>query len=59
MNCAHAVAAIAGAILMTVLRHCLGQENIPMICGFLLVLILRKLAAHFRWNLPKVTNLEP
>lgn len=55
----YAVAAIAGAILMTVLRHYLGQENIPMICGFLLVLILRKLAAHFRWNLPKVTGLEP
>ena len=25
-----------------------------MIGGFLLVLVLRKLAAHFRWNLPKV-----
>ena len=25
-----------------------------MIGGFLLVLVLRFLAAHFRWNLPKV-----
>lgn len=50
----YAVAAIAGAILMSVLLHFMGSENAAMIAGFLLVLILRKLAAHFRWNLPRV-----
>ena len=52
----YAVAAIAGAILMTVLLRCLGSESTAMIAGFLLVLVLRKLAAHFRWNLPKVSE---
>ena len=50
----YAVAAIAGAILMSVLLHLMGSENVAMIAGFLLVLVLRKLAAHFRWNLPRV-----
>lgn len=50
----YAVAAIAGAILMSALLHFVGNESISMIAGFLLVLVLRMLAAHFRWNLPKV-----
>ena len=45
-----------GQILMTVLLRCLGGESTAMIAGFLLVLVLRKLAAHFRWNLPKVSE---
>lgn len=52
----YAVAAIAGAILMSALLHFVGSESVAMIAGFLLVLILRKLAAHFRWNLPKVSE---
>lgn len=52
----YAVAAIAGAILMSALLHFVGSESVAMIAGFLLVLVLRKLAAHFRWNLPKVSE---
>ena len=54
----YAVAAIAGAITMTVLYHYFGTENAAMIVGFLLVLVLRKLAAHFLWNLPRVSEEE-
>ena len=50
----YAVAAIAGAMLMVALLRLLDSQRIAMIGGFLLVLVLRFLAAHFRWNLPKV-----
>lgn len=50
----YAVAAIAGAVLMVVLLRLFESQRIAMMGGFLLVLVLRKLAAHFRWNLPKV-----
>lgn len=50
----YAVAAIAGAVLMVALLRLFGSEQIAMLGGFLLVLVLRFLAAHFRWNLPKV-----
>ena len=50
----YAVAAIAGAVLMVVLLRLFESQRIAMVGGFLLVLVLRKLAAHFRWNLPKV-----
>lgn len=52
----YAVAAIAGAILMALLLHLTDSENAAMIAGFLLVLVLRKLAAHFRWDLPRVNE---
>ena len=50
----YALAAIAGAIAMAAVLHFTGSESVAMISGFLLVLLLRKLAAHYRWNLPKV-----
>ena len=50
----YAVAAIAGAVLMVLLLRLFESQRIAMMGGFLLVLVLRKLAAHFRWNLPKV-----
>ena len=50
----YAVAAIAGAVLMVVLMGLFEVQGVAMVSGFLLVLILRKLAAHFLWNLPKV-----
>lgn len=50
----YAVADIAGGILMTLVFHATGSQRAAMICGFLLVLILRNLAKHFQWNLPKV-----
>ena len=32
-----------------------GSSSAAMICGFLLVLVLRVMARHFLWNLPKVS----
>ena len=54
----YAVAAIAGAIVMVLLLRVGGSQKIAMIGGFLLVLVLRKLAAHFRWNLPRADDVE-
>lgn len=50
----YAVASIAGTILMVLIFHITSSQKAAMIGGFLLVLILRNLAAHFHWNLPKV-----
>ena len=54
----YAVAAIAGAVLMVLVLRLFQSQQAAMIAGFLLVLILRKLAAHFLWNLPKVKMEE-
>lgn len=50
----YAVAAIAGCILMVIIYSVTESQRAAMIGGFLLVMTLRVLAAHFRWNLPKV-----
>lgn len=50
----YAVASIAGTILMVLVFYITFSQKAAMIGGFLLVLILRNLAAHFHWNLPKV-----
>ena len=50
----YAVASIAGGILMVFLLRHTDSREIAMIGGFLVILILRNLARHFRWNLPKV-----
>lgn len=51
----YALAAIAGGILMAILFGVTGSQKAAMIGGFLLVLTLRNLASHYRWNLPKVS----
>lgn len=52
----YAVASIAGAAVMLCVRWGTGQEQISMIWGFLTVLLIRWLAAHFRWNLPRISD---
>ena len=54
----YAVAAIAGAVLMVLVLRLFQSQQAAMIAGFLPVLIRRKLAAHFLWNLPKVKMEE-
>lgn len=54
----YAVAAIAGAVLMAGLLRLIGSQQIAMVGGFLLVPVLRYLAARFLWNLPKVKMEE-
>ncbi len=50
----YAVAAIAGGLLMTLTRP-LGDKP-SMLLGFSLVIALRCLAAHYRWNLPRIRD---
>lgn len=48
----YACAALAGALLCVLLWNHMGQ-SVSMLAGFALVVIIRLLAAHFRWSLPK------
>ena len=43
---------------MVLVLRLFDSQRVAMIAGFLLVLVLRKLAAHFLWNLPKVKMEE-
>ncbi|MCI9068453.1 MAG: trimeric intracellular cation channel family protein, partial [Lachnospiraceae bacterium] len=45
---------LAGAAAVVVLGRWVGREA-AMVTGFVLILIIRFLAAHFRWDLPRIT----
>ena len=49
----YATASIAGAVTYLCLEK-IGHMELAAIVSLLLVLVLRLLAAHFEWNLPKV-----
>lgn len=49
----YACASIAGAVLCTLLYPVAGLTE-AMIAGTVLVLLIRCLASHYRWNLPKI-----
>ena len=51
----YAVASIAGGLTMALLYHWGARRNTAMVAGFSMVILLRCLAAHFRWNLPRIT----
>ena len=51
----YALPVIIGGILMVVLHDVTGMWHASMIAGFGTVLLLRVLARHFLWNLPKVS----
>ena len=53
----YASASIAGA-LTTVYLWEVTNKNIAMMCGIAVVSIIRFLAAHFEWNLPKIKRTE-
>ena len=48
----YACASIAGAILCLILRSFIGNSA-SMIIAAVLVVVIRLLAAHYRWNLPR------
>ncbi|MBQ3265142.1 MAG: trimeric intracellular cation channel family protein [Ruminococcus sp.] len=50
----YALASIIGAVIMGVMVSCGIKEQIGIICGFAVIVLLRVLAARFRWNLPRV-----
>lgn len=49
----YACASIAGALACALLAHYVALEH-AMIIGFLIICLIRFLAARFRWNLPKL-----
>ncbi len=51
----YAVASISGALLSVILYSTVLPWRLSMIAGFLLVIVIRCLARHYTWNLPKVT----
>ena len=48
----YALASVAGAVVAALLPAVIGWPK-AMLVGFFLVLLIRYLAAHFRWNLPR------
>ncbi|SFB74097.1 trimeric intracellular cation channel family protein [Butyrivibrio sp. YAB3001] len=50
----YALPVIIGGILMVFIHEMMNAWNAAMVCSFVLVILLRVLARHFRWNLPKV-----
>lgn len=51
----YALAAIAGGLSMLLWFRLSASWRISMLGGFVTVIVLRYLAARFRWNLPKVS----
>ena len=51
----YALPVIIGGLLMVFLHTGTGEWQIAMVCGFSIVLLLRIMARHFLWNLPKVS----
>ena len=49
----YATASIAGAVLYLVLQH-FGYYRFAALASLCLVVILRMMAAHYQWNLPRV-----
>ncbi len=49
----YACASLLGALAVAVLWNVCGQ-NAAMLTGFGITIIIRALAAHYRWNLPRV-----
>ncbi len=50
----YALPVIVGGILMVIIHEFMGTWHLAMIFGFIIVIMLRVLARHFLWNLPKV-----
>ena len=55
----YALASLAGAVVCTVMWKTLSLGMVPsMITGAIVVLAIRCLSAHYRWNLPVITEAE-
>ena len=55
----YALASIFGALIAGILALFGADEQIGMICGFAAIVLLRVLAARFRWNLPRAGKRKP
>ena len=50
----YALPVIIGGIVMVGMHAIIHTWNIPMVSSFILVILMRILARHYKWNLPKV-----
>ena len=55
----YALASIAGGMLMVLMTRWGLEEVLAVLSGMAMVVLLRCLAARFRWNLPKIKRQEP
>lgn len=53
----YASASIIGAVLCSILWPILGR-NLGMLIGAIVVIVVRLLAAHYKWNLPRVKRAK-
>lgn len=51
----YALAAVAGGLSMLLWFRLSGSRRVSMVGGFVTVIVLRYLAARYRWNLPRVS----
>jgi uncharacterized membrane protein YeiH len=49
----YAIASIIGALLTGILWPVAGQNH-AILAGFLVTILIRALAAHYKWNLPHI-----
>ena len=52
----YACASILGAIVMFVICSVTGSTAAGIMAGFFVTLVIRYLAMHFQWNLPRIKN---
>lgn len=52
----YALAALLGGLLIIFLIRSGLNEQFSMVTGFLFIVILRIMAAYFRWNLPRIAD---
>ena len=50
----YAVASLAGALVCIGLMELMDSSSLSMIAGGTVVIIIRMMAAHYRWNLPRI-----
>ena len=51
----YALASLAGAVCFAFLRGPAGEKP-AIIAGMLVIIVIRILSAHYKWNLPKIRN---
>lgn len=54
----YAVASIAGACTYLFALHHAGSDTISTLLGIIVIFIIRMLAATFKWNLPRIRNIN-
>lgn len=53
----YACASLLGALVTALIWETVG-ENVAMLIGFIVVILMRVFAAHFEWNLPRICDRD-